>query len=201
MTPEDLTLTMSSTLDVLVVGAGPAGLTLACDLRRRGVECRVISAAPGGFEGSRAKGLQPRTLEVLDDLGVLPALAPQAAPYPPLGLHLGPLTIPVAMYRRRRPAPDVPHPDTLLVPQYSTDAALRGRLGELGGRVEFATTLGAALRTVSIPRPPARLRRTYGIRGPAQILVRPDGYVAAVAHGGWRDALAESAARMAPPGP
>nr|BFE58997.1 FAD-dependent oxidoreductase [Dactylosporangium thailandense] len=122
---------MPSTLDVLVVGAGPAGLTLALDLRRRGVACRVISAAPGGFEG--------------------------------------PLTIPVAMYRRRRPAPDVPHPDTLLVPQYRTDAALRGRLGELGGRVEFATTVETVLDG------PEHVTAT--VRGPAGAEAIPARYV------------------------
>ena len=54
--------------DVLIVGAGPTGLTLACELARRGVPFRLIEAAPGPQPGSRGKGLQPRTLEVFDDL-------------------------------------------------------------------------------------------------------------------------------------
>ena len=57
--------------DVLVVGAGPTGLTLACDLARRGVAVRIIDQAPQFPSGSRGKGLSPRSLEVLDDLGVI----------------------------------------------------------------------------------------------------------------------------------
>ena len=55
---------------VLIVGAGPTGLTLACDLARR-LSFRIIDKAPEYFAGSRGKGLQPRSLEVLDDLGVV----------------------------------------------------------------------------------------------------------------------------------
>jgi len=57
--------------DVLIVGAGPVGTTLAIDLVRRGVDVRIIDKAAGGFDGSRAKGIQPRTLEVFDDLGAV----------------------------------------------------------------------------------------------------------------------------------
>jgi 2-polyprenyl-6-methoxyphenol hydroxylase-like FAD-dependent oxidoreductase len=53
------------------VEAGPTGLTLACDLARRGVRLRIIDQAPEPFAGSRGKGLQPRSLEVLDDLGLV----------------------------------------------------------------------------------------------------------------------------------
>jgi 2-polyprenyl-6-methoxyphenol hydroxylase-like FAD-dependent oxidoreductase len=56
---------------VLIVGAGPTGLTLACDLARRKVSFRIIDKAPEYFAGSRGKGLQPRSLEVLDDLAVV----------------------------------------------------------------------------------------------------------------------------------
>ena len=55
---------------VLVVGAGPVGLVAAIDLARRGVDVRVVDAAAGPAAGSRGKGLQPRSIEVLDDLGV-----------------------------------------------------------------------------------------------------------------------------------
>ncbi|MBL7501977.1 FAD-dependent monooxygenase [Frankia sp. CNm7] len=132
---------MNDHVEVLVVGAGPTGLTLACDLQRRGVRFRVISAADHGFEGSRAKGLQPRTLEVFDDLGVLPDLQPRGALYPLLGLHVGPLTLPWVMYKRYKPTEAVPHANTLLVPQNETDASVRRRLEELGGAVEYSTRL------------------------------------------------------------
>ncbi|WP_158852673.1 FAD-dependent monooxygenase [Saccharothrix deserti] len=132
---------MDKHIDVLVVGAGPTGLTLACDLRRRGISFRVVNAADHGFEGSRAKGVQPRTLEVLDDLGVLPELRPRGSRYPLLGLHIGPFTLPWVMYKHHKPTENVPHPDTMLVPQYETDASLRRRLAELGATVEDGTRL------------------------------------------------------------
>jgi len=50
---------------VLVVGAGPAGLTLACDLRGSGVDVRVVAGATAPAGTSRALGLQPRGVEVL----------------------------------------------------------------------------------------------------------------------------------------
>ena len=55
---------------VLIVGAGPTGLMLACDLARKGVAFRIVEASPGPQPGSRGKGVQPRSLEVFDDLGI-----------------------------------------------------------------------------------------------------------------------------------
>src|SRR5882757_7547537 len=48
---------------VLIVGAGPTGLALACDLRSRGIDVTVIDKAPGPATTSRALGLQPRGAE------------------------------------------------------------------------------------------------------------------------------------------
>ena len=47
---------------MVIAGAGPTGLTLACDLARRGVAVRIVDRARAPFSGSRGKGLQPRTL-------------------------------------------------------------------------------------------------------------------------------------------
>ncbi|WP_372984759.1 FAD-dependent monooxygenase [Microbacterium sp.] len=132
---------MKSDVDVLIVGAGPSGLVLACDLQRRGVTFRLIDASMRGFEGSRAKGVQPRTLEVLDDLGVLSRLQSRSMLYPPLGLHLGPLTFRRTMIKLHAATPDVPHSNTLLAPQYATDLSLRERLEELGAGVNYSTRL------------------------------------------------------------
>ncbi|MCX5070341.1 hypothetical protein OOJ91_31305 [Micromonospora lupini] len=59
---------------------------------------------------------------------------------------------------------------------------------------------GAALKTVEIPdKDAAGVRRIYGITSPAQILVRPDGYVAYVAHDDWTGTLSKYAELMLPP--
>ncbi len=134
-------MTTTSATDVLIVGAGPAGTTLAIDLARRGIAVRLIDKAPHAFDGSRAKGIQPRTLEVFDDVGVLPDIVNQGALYPPMGVHLGPLTIPLRMMAKGRRGPDVPYPDTWLVPQHRTDRALHARFESFGGRVQFGTEL------------------------------------------------------------
>lgn len=61
-------------MDVLIAGAGSAGLALAIDLARRGIGVRIVDKATEFFRGSRGDGLQPRTLEVFDDLGVIDAV-------------------------------------------------------------------------------------------------------------------------------
>jgi 2-polyprenyl-6-methoxyphenol hydroxylase-like FAD-dependent oxidoreductase len=123
--------------DILVVGAGPVGLTLALDLTRRGVRVRLLDRAPGTFPGSRAKGIQPRTLEAFDDLGIAEEAFAAGANYPPMGVHLGPLTIPWRMHRHRAPTPHSPYPNVLLLPQSRTTAILRCALERAGGPVEF----------------------------------------------------------------
>jgi len=127
---------------VLVVGAGPTGLTLACDLARRGVRVRIVDAAPAPFVGSRGKGLQPRTLEVLDDLGVLDAVLAAGCAYPRLRLHWRRFVVGRwTMIAHHAATPDVPHPNPWLVPQARTEGILRDRLASLGHAVEPGTAL------------------------------------------------------------
>jgi len=78
----------SGRTDVIIVGAGPTGLTLACDLARRGVSLRIIEKAAEPFNGSKGKGVQPRTLEVFDDLGVVHEILSAGSPYPRMNAHL-----------------------------------------------------------------------------------------------------------------
>jgi 2-polyprenyl-6-methoxyphenol hydroxylase-like FAD-dependent oxidoreductase len=128
-------------IDVLVVGAGPTGSTLALDLARRGVSVRLIDQAERAFEGSRAKGVQPRTQEVLDDLGALADARSQGGSYPLSGIHLGPLVIPRRMQKETKPTDDVPYPNILLLPQSRTDAVLHRALARLDIRPEFGVAL------------------------------------------------------------
>jgi 2-polyprenyl-6-methoxyphenol hydroxylase-like FAD-dependent oxidoreductase len=62
---------MHTSTDVLIVGAGPVGLMLACELQRRGVDHVIIDQRPQPEYYCKALGVTPRTLEVWDQLGVL----------------------------------------------------------------------------------------------------------------------------------
>lgn len=163
-------------VDVLVAGAGPTGSTLAADLLRRGLRVRVVNKAPHAFEGSRAKGIQPRTQEVLEDFGVLREAQAEGGTYPLAGLHIGPVTAPWKMQQRSRPTPDVPYPNILLLPQHRTDAILHRLLHRLGLTIEYGVALegfeqdaGGVTSTLSTGE---RVRSTY--------LVGADGGASAV---------------------
>jgi len=73
--------------DVLVCGAGAAGLTLALELARRGISFRLIDKAVEPFPGSRGKGIQPRTQEVFEDLGILDKVVAAGGLYPMMRVY------------------------------------------------------------------------------------------------------------------
>src|SRR5690349_14680086 len=66
---------------VLVVGAGPTGLTLACELARRGIATRIIDRANSPSNASKAIALWGRSLEVLEGLGVSDAALAEGLPF------------------------------------------------------------------------------------------------------------------------
>ncbi|MFC8796749.1 FAD-dependent monooxygenase [Promicromonospora sp. NPDC057138] len=74
---------------VLVVGAGPTGLTMANELVRHGVPVRVIDRAPTAATTSRALVVMPRTLEIFDDMGVVDAALAAGNRAPGLSLMFG----------------------------------------------------------------------------------------------------------------
>lgn len=69
--------------EVLICGAGAAGLTPAIDLARRGISFRLAEKMDGPFRGSRGKGIQPRTQEIFEDLGILDRVVAVGGRYPP----------------------------------------------------------------------------------------------------------------------
>ena len=62
--------TIPTRADVIVVGAGPVGLMTAIELTRRGVDVIVVERRDSAAPWAKAVGLQPRTLEVFDAVGV-----------------------------------------------------------------------------------------------------------------------------------
>jgi len=155
---------------ILIVGAGPTGLAAAVELFRRGHYPRIIDEAEGPASESRALAVNPRTLELLEPSDVSERLI--AA-----GNRMQRLTA----YQDGRPAlrldlSRIPHRfDFLLIlPQAGTERILAGRLEELGGRIEWETSL----RHVSVGGGKARYRLATPSgeeEGEADILLGADG--------------------------
>lgn len=127
---------------VLIAGAGPTGLTLAVDLARRNVDVRIVDKATSPFTGSRGDGIQPRTLEVFDDLGVLDAVLAAGSPPALMRAYLdGTLVAERRMSESRAATPAVPYPNPWVLGQSDTERLLRDRLAAFGVHVEFGTAL------------------------------------------------------------
>lgn len=126
----------------MIAGAGPTGLTLAIDLARRGLDVRIIDKATEFFAGSRGDGLQPRTLEVFEDLGVLHQVLAQGRSLPTIRVYLdGKFATERRMAEPLQPTPDIPYPNAWVLGQSQTEAILRNRLEEFGVHVELGTEL------------------------------------------------------------
>ncbi|NLU75260.1 hypothetical protein HCC61_21765 [Streptomyces sp. HNM0575] len=119
---------------VIVAGAGPTGLTLACGLRAAGIPVRVVDRAKEPAHTSRALGLQPRGSEVLDRLGALEDLPENSIPIRQVITHVDGRA--VARLRVGRPTKLVTRPG-LLISQAEVEARLRRRLLALGVEVEW----------------------------------------------------------------
>ena len=123
--------------DVLIVGAGPSGLTLAASLIKRGVATTVVDKQSVGANTSRAGAVNARTLEVLESLDVSRRLVKEGVQAPRFTVRDRARTlIPIDFSTL-----PTEYPYTLLVPQSTTERLLLDRLIELGGSVVRPTTL------------------------------------------------------------
>jgi 2-polyprenyl-6-methoxyphenol hydroxylase-like FAD-dependent oxidoreductase len=123
------------TNDVIVVGAGPTGLAAACALRAAGVGVRVLDAAAGPAVTSRALGVQPRGVEVLDRLGALGDLPERALPILRAAVNIDGRQI--ARLELGQPT-RLRGPRALIISQADIEGAMSDRLAELDGSVEWA---------------------------------------------------------------
>ncbi|SDH86271.1 FAD-dependent oxidoreductase [Paraburkholderia phenazinium] len=135
-------MTKQFATDVLICGAGAAGLTLAIDLARRGVSFRLIEKMDNPFRGSRGKGIQPRTQEIFEDIGILDRIVAAGGPYPPQRRYLDDCSYTDSnAVEHVDPTPAEPYQLPLMVPQFLTESAMRARLVELGQRPEYGCEL------------------------------------------------------------
>jgi 2-polyprenyl-6-methoxyphenol hydroxylase-like FAD-dependent oxidoreductase len=172
-------------VDVLVVGAGPTGLTLALQAHDHGARVRIVERRAEAFRPSRALIVHPRTLEVLRPLGVTDTLLAGGDPRPRAQLHLGRHVVPVQL--AGLDLPDTAFPHLLMVRQAHVEAVLARALACRGVDVERGTALEAF--TDEGGRVTAKLRRGGRIeRAATQYLVGCDGSastVRAAASIGW----------------
>jgi 2-polyprenyl-6-methoxyphenol hydroxylase-like FAD-dependent oxidoreductase len=128
--------------DVLVIGAGPSGLTLATSLVNKGVATTVVDAQPAGANTSRAAVVNSRTLEVLEGLDVSRRLVKEGVQAPRFTIRDGSRTlIPVDFS-----ALQTDYAYSLMVPQATTERLLVDRLTELGGTVIRPKTLTSVVQ-------------------------------------------------------
>ena len=133
---------ISSNVDVLIVGAGPTGLTLACDLARRGISHCIIERSDSYSVASRAKTIMPRSLEVADDLGFVESIVSKGVTDLPARYYndKGDFIDKPGLSIPATPEQNTPYPDPVWIAEFDVEAALRARYAQLGGHVKLSTT-------------------------------------------------------------
>jgi len=129
--------------DILVAGAGPAGLALALQAHAHGAAVRIIDRRPEAVRPSRALILHARTLEVLRPLGVTRALLARADISPAADLRLGSRVVRVMLGDLA--LPDTAFPHLSLVRQMDVERVLAQALADRGVKVERGTELVGVL--------------------------------------------------------
>lgn len=117
------------TTDVVVAGAGPTGLMLACELRLAGVDVVLLDGLPARTGESRAGGIHARTMEIFDQRGLLDELLAQGRPIQ--AGHFGGLPLDFSDL-------DTRYPYTLAVLQSVIERELDRRATETGAPVRWS---------------------------------------------------------------
>ena len=157
--------TLPATTDVLIVGAGPTGLALACTLAAEGVSFLLVDRLAEGANTSRAAVVHARTLEVLDELEVADRLRAEGQIVPRFTLRDRDRVLATLSFDRL----PTRYAYTLMVPQEITEGVLLDRLRELGADVYRPFTLsdvrqdadGVAVAVAADGQPPQAVRARY----------------------------------------
>ena len=170
---------MPNHAQVLVVGAGPVGLTLANELVRHGVSVRIVDKAAQRTDKSKALVLWSRSLELFDDAGYVDAFLP--AGFQARGAQIS--NGKEVMARVSFDSTDSRYAYALMIPQSETERILDERLAKQGVPVERSVELTAfADKGTAVE---ATLKKADGTTETltADWLVGCDGAHSAVRHG------------------
>ena len=116
--------------EVLVVGAGPVGLTMAAELARYGVSVRIVDKAAARTDKSKALVLWSRTLELLDRMGCGASFVQAGRKVREADIISGGATIARVNFDGLK----TPHPYGLMLPQSETERLMEQHLTRLGSR-------------------------------------------------------------------
>ncbi len=116
----------------LIIGAGPVGLTMANELARHGVRCRIIDQAPAPSQTSKALGIFPRTLEVFETMGLADSFLRAGHRLRGLSIRHGGESLAAIDFDTVAS----PFPFALSLPQAETERLLLERLATFGIEVE-----------------------------------------------------------------
>ena len=130
---------MQEPIEVLVVGAGPVGLTAAYELTRRGVRVRLVDGATGPATTSRAIATHPRTLETYDQIGLLDEMLARARRITAFTLFQNGSRL--ARLDADYTASPTRFPFTVTIHQETTEEVLRTGLARLGVTAEWGVRL------------------------------------------------------------
>lgn len=128
---------MSTYLPVLIIGAGPTGLLLACELARYHVPFRIIDKKTQVAHSANATLIQTRTLEIFDQINLAKPFLQIGYPVTAINIYTkGKLTVTVPLNHIYSIFPFV-----LMLPQYETERLLTERLNQLHQKVEKGVEL------------------------------------------------------------
>jgi 2-polyprenyl-6-methoxyphenol hydroxylase-like FAD-dependent oxidoreductase len=133
-----------ASIDVLIVGAGPVGLTLANSLARCGVAVRILEQGTALQREVRAKGLKPRTEEIFEDLGVLDQIHVRGQRNPLMHFYQQEQLVrevDPASEAAYQSTPDMPYRGSFWIGQNQTQAVLQESLAQKHVQVEFDSHL------------------------------------------------------------
>ena len=124
-------------MNILIVGAGPAGLTAGVELARRGMTATIIDRRAEGSTLSRAVGIVPLSLKLLEPSGVTARLLDEGIQMQAVKIYSGDKQLAAVPLNPSKPQHGYGH--ILMLPQDQTEAALADAFTALGGTIRYNT--------------------------------------------------------------